>query len=49
MGTQSKNFGNIFSFWDRLFGSYVNPEKMRSGHKYGLKEKPSNWRMMIGL
>lgn len=49
MGTQNKNFGNVFTFWDRLFGSYVDPKKIRPDFKYGLKEKPTNWRMMIGL
>ncbi len=49
MGTQNKNFGNVFSVWDRLFGTYVAPEKIRSDFKYGLKEKPATWRMMIGL
>lgn len=49
LGTQNKNFGNVFSIWDRLFGSYVEPKKIRSDFKYGLKEKPSLWRMMIGL
>ena len=49
MGTQNKNFGNVFTFWDRLFGSYVDPKKIRADFKYGLKEKPKNWRMMIGI
>jgi len=49
LGTQNKNFGNVFTLWDRLFGTYVDPEKIRKDFKYGLKEKPSDWRMMIGL
>lgn len=49
MGTQNKNFGNVFTVWDRLFGSYVDPKKIRPDFKYGLKEKPSTVRMMIGL
>jgi sterol desaturase/sphingolipid hydroxylase (fatty acid hydroxylase superfamily) len=49
MGTQNKNFGNIFTIWDRLFGSYVDPKKIRADFKYGLKEKPRVWRMMLGL
>lgn len=49
MGTQNKNFGNVFSIWDRLFGTYVAPQKIRPDFKYGLKEKPSYLRMMIGL
>lgn len=49
MGTQNRNFGNVFTFWDRLFGTYVDPKKIRPDFKYGLKEKPQTWRMMIGL
>ncbi|MFP5387125.1 MAG: sterol desaturase family protein [Bacteriovoracia bacterium] len=49
MGTQNKNFGNVFTLWDRLFGTYVDPKKIRPDFKYGLKEKPKTWRMMIGL
>lgn len=49
LGTQNKNFGNVFSIWDRLFGTYVDPALIRKDFKYGLKEKPSDLRMMIGL
>lgn len=49
MGTQNKNFGNVFTIWDRLFGTYVDPAKIKKDFKYGLKEKPSKWRMMLGL
>lgn len=49
MGTQNKNFGNVFSIWDRLFGTYVDPARIRADFKYGLKEKPKTWRMMLGL
>jgi sterol desaturase/sphingolipid hydroxylase (fatty acid hydroxylase superfamily) len=49
MGTQNKNFGSVFTIWDRLFGTYVDPSKIKQDYKYGLKEKPKTWRMMIGL
>lgn len=49
LGTQNKNFGNVFTLWDRIFGTYVDPSKIRKDFKYGLKESPSNLRMMIGL
>lgn len=49
LGTQNKNFGNVFTFWDQIFKTYVSPKRIRKDFKYGLKEKPSNWRMMIGL
>jgi sterol desaturase/sphingolipid hydroxylase (fatty acid hydroxylase superfamily) len=49
MGTQNKNFGNVFTIWDRLFGTYVDPKKIKKDFKYGLKEKAADWRMMIGL
>ncbi len=49
LGTQNKNFGNVFTVWDRLFGSYVDPNKIRSDFKYGLKDQPNKWRSMTGL
>jgi sterol desaturase/sphingolipid hydroxylase (fatty acid hydroxylase superfamily) len=49
MGTRNKNFGNVFTIWDKIFGTYVDPSQIRSDFKYGLKEKPPQWRMMIGL
>jgi sterol desaturase/sphingolipid hydroxylase (fatty acid hydroxylase superfamily) len=49
LGTQKKNFGNVFTLWDRLFGTYVDPRLIRKDYKYGLKEKPADWRMMIGI
>jgi sterol desaturase/sphingolipid hydroxylase (fatty acid hydroxylase superfamily) len=49
MGTQNKNFGNVFTVWDRVFGTYVDPSLIKKNFKYGLKEKPKSWRMMIGL
>lgn len=49
MGTQNKNFGNVFSIWDRLFGTYVDPKKIRTDFKYGLKDKPVTKRMMFGI
>jgi sterol desaturase/sphingolipid hydroxylase (fatty acid hydroxylase superfamily) len=49
LGTQNKNFANVFTIWDRLFGTYVPPKKIRKDFKYGLKEKSSLIRMMIGL
>lgn len=49
LGTQNKNFGNVFTIWDRMFGSYVDPSKIRSDFKYGLKEKAHKWRSLIGL
>jgi sterol desaturase/sphingolipid hydroxylase (fatty acid hydroxylase superfamily) len=31
----NKNFANVFSFWDRIFGTYYLPEG-RSPEKFGL-------------
>jgi sterol desaturase/sphingolipid hydroxylase (fatty acid hydroxylase superfamily) len=49
LGTQNKNFGNVTTLWDQLFGTYVDPKKIRKDFKYGMKEKPNKWRMLIGL
>lgn len=49
LGTQNRNFGAVFTIWDRFFGTYVDPKKIRQDFAYGLKEKTPLWRMMIGL
>ena len=35
----NSNFANMFSFWDRLFGTYINePAAGHDGMIFGLKE-----------
>jgi sterol desaturase/sphingolipid hydroxylase (fatty acid hydroxylase superfamily) len=39
------NFAAMFSFWDRLFGTYFDPDRMRSTSlRFGLGEpRPAKW------
>lgn len=37
--TQSNsNFGTVFSFWDRMFSTYLEPNDIKSLKKFGIKE-----------
>jgi sterol desaturase/sphingolipid hydroxylase (fatty acid hydroxylase superfamily) len=37
------NYGGIFMIWDRLFGSYVAPRRVRNFGIAGARA-PANWR-----
>ena len=37
---QNTNFGTVFSFWDRLFGTYVAPQPASAEEPCGLAEVP---------
>ncbi|MBL8834625.1 MAG: sterol desaturase family protein [Alphaproteobacteria bacterium] len=49
---RDRNFGSVFSFWDRLFGTYVPPDSVdRSGLGFGLEpqDRTPPLRMVLGL
>lgn len=49
---RGKNFGTTFSLWDRLFGTYVDPDALAEDYPLGLDEgvKPREVpRMLLGL
>ncbi|MBC7429618.1 MAG: sterol desaturase family protein [Bacteriovorax sp.] len=49
-GSRMKNIATIFSFWDRVFGTYLDPETYPLNYELGVKtEKKSEWREIIGL
>ena len=43
------NYGFIFSFWDRLFGTFTDPETVSPDEPLGLSYEISNWRAFWGL
>lgn len=43
------NFGFVFSFWDRLFGTYTDPESLETDFPLGLNYQISPWRLVLGL
>ena len=47
-----KNLGNLVTFWDRLFGTYLDPEKLMEEEKelsFGLGESPNPVRLIVGF
>jgi sterol desaturase/sphingolipid hydroxylase (fatty acid hydroxylase superfamily) len=43
------NVAAIFPIWDRLFGTYIDPEKVPRQHGFGTDEKTPVWRLALGL
>lgn len=45
----NSNYGFIFSWWDRLFGTYTDPDKVPAEDPLGLDYQKSNLRLLLGL
>lgn len=45
----NSNYGFIFTIWDRLFGTYTDPDTVDANAELGIAEENSPWRMLIGL
>lgn len=45
----NSNYGFVFSVWDRLFGTFTDPESVAPDDRLGLDYEDSKWRMLIGL
>jgi sterol desaturase/sphingolipid hydroxylase (fatty acid hydroxylase superfamily) len=43
------NFGFLFTVWDRMFGTYVNPDSLPNDFPLGLNYPISTVRMLVGL
>jgi sterol desaturase/sphingolipid hydroxylase (fatty acid hydroxylase superfamily) len=44
-----RNFGVVFTFWDRLFGTYANPEFVGADIRFGIGKTPGSVRLAIGI
>ena len=44
-----RNFGVVFTFWDRLFGTYSDPELVGKEIRFGIHESPNPIRLAIGI
>jgi len=44
-----RNLGFLFTFWDRLFGTYVAPGSLQANYPLGIGYENENWRLMLGL
>lgn len=43
------NLAALFTIWDRLFGTYVDPDTTRRDLKFGIGENPGPLRLFIGV
>ena len=43
------NFGSLFTFWDRIFGTYVNPEEVKQEISFGIGERTNPVRLILGV
>ena len=43
------NYGAFFSFWDRLFGTYVDPDKVGESVEFGIPDDVSVVRLIAGF
>jgi sterol desaturase/sphingolipid hydroxylase (fatty acid hydroxylase superfamily) len=45
----NSNYGSVFSLWDRLFGTFTDPDTVSLDEPLGLDYPASNWKMFLGL
>jgi sterol desaturase/sphingolipid hydroxylase (fatty acid hydroxylase superfamily) len=43
------NVAALFPIWDRLFGTYVDPDQVAGRLKFGTNERSPRWRLALGL
>ena len=43
------NLANLFTIWDRLFGTYINPETVQTKLSFGIGEKGNPVRVVLGV
>ncbi|HWV45428.1 MAG TPA: sterol desaturase family protein [Nitrospira sp.] len=43
------NLGTLFTVWDRLFGTYVDPESVKGELSFGIGEKVPPLRLVLGV
>ncbi len=45
----NRNFGSIFSVWDRMFGTYLDPDDVSTKLKFGIPEAVRGPRLVVGV
>jgi sterol desaturase/sphingolipid hydroxylase (fatty acid hydroxylase superfamily) len=43
------NMGSLFTIWDRMFGTYINPDTVQTQLSFGTGEKDNPVRMVLGV
>ena len=44
-----RNFGVVFTLWDRLFGTYADPELVSEEIRFGIEDAPHPARLALGI
>jgi sterol desaturase/sphingolipid hydroxylase (fatty acid hydroxylase superfamily) len=44
-----RNLGSLLSIWDRMFGTFVDPDDVKMPLKFGIPEAVSGPRMVVGV
>jgi sterol desaturase/sphingolipid hydroxylase (fatty acid hydroxylase superfamily) len=44
-----RNFGSLFSFWDRMFGTFVDPNDVQEPLKFGIPDTVPGPLLVLGL
>lgn len=43
------NLGSLLTIWDRMFGTYVDPQTVKAELRFGTGEKDSPFRVILGI
>lgn len=46
---RNRNFGSLFCIWDRMFGTYFDPDDVREALQFGIPEVVAAPRIVVGL
>lgn len=44
-----RNFGSMFSIWDRMFGTFYDPDEVQEPLEFGIPEAVAGARLFVGL
>ncbi len=48
-GHYMSNFGSLFTVWDRMFGTYLNPEEVKQEISFGIDQRTNPVRLILGV
>jgi sterol desaturase/sphingolipid hydroxylase (fatty acid hydroxylase superfamily) len=49
LALSNSNFGVTFSIWDRLFGTYTDPDQVKEPISFGIGEEVPPLRLILGV
>ena len=45
----NSNYGFLFTIWDRMFGTFVDPDSVEDKGKLGLDYEQDDWSLFLGI